>query len=236
MEITVVEGKLLLLIIIFVPKHSLKGHDRTVYSCKPSDTLLTLKETIESDEEIEPESQSIYFSGYWLSEDNILLSDFLKNGDELILSFPTASGGPTKCQSNIDVWIVNGNKTQLVPKSRSVPVTLKSNRFGLIRHKEGLEPGTRIYQVERFLLNEDDNIVLETEKGITKVFLNGTLVDPTDVSVYDESNIKTKTEDALDYSNISANIDRFIHAISTIINPGIQSNNTLVFNSFNVRC
>ena len=206
-------------------------YDASVYECEPSDTLLSLKEQIEDDQAIETENQSLYYQGYWINEDNLLLGDLNENDFELILTLPTAAGPPNEFTNNAlsDVWIVNGTKhkfkTHLVLKRKNIPIKLTSGTFGIVYHRHGLISGKRKYQVLRFVVTEYDQIQFQTIDGNIAVLLNGNPVEPTDATVYDENRSKTKMELAIQSSKILANVGKFLSGIGNIIFPGFTNIN-----------
>jgi len=198
-----------------------------VVSCDPSDTIKTLKDKIDETEGIDPTSQSIYFGGYLLNDQEMVLGDMLTDGDELTLSLPFAESekDPRKFTSNCDTWIVNGSKKNfklhLVKKGRPVPIKLKEDAFGLVYHKEGEKEGERIYQVERFIVEKDAEIILKNSEDKTEVYLNGNIIDPLETEVFDERKRQTKMELASYGATIAGKIGRFLTGISAIIYPGI---------------
>merc|ERR1711892_1574699 len=111
MEITVVEGE-----------------DEDVYACEASDTVLTLKEKIEAKEAFPLDSQYLYHEGYWLSEDDAVLSEFLSSGEELTLTLPFASGGKRRFEEgeeiggkkyHVERYVVGNAETEKVVLTRS---------------------------------------------------------------------------------------------------------------------
>merc|ERR1712123_470848 len=99
-----------------------EGEDKDVYACEASDTVLTRKEKIEAKEAFPLDSQYLYHGGYWLSEDDAVLSEFLSSGEELVLTLPFASGRSRRFENagNEDIWIIHGKRKDfertLVPR------------------------------------------------------------------------------------------------------------------------
>eukprot|EP00092_Neocalanus_flemingeri_P002858 GFUD01003056.1.p1 GENE.GFUD01003056.1~~GFUD01003056.1.p1 ORF type:complete len:208 (-),score=22.02 GFUD01003056.1:101-724(-) len=193
------------------------------FTVSPSDTLLTLKEQIGEDEGVLVSDQKLFFQGYWLNDDSLTLGDILKAGDELTLVLPTAPRPAKTFKTSQDVWIVNGTKrnfvVQLLPKGRTIPIVLKSDTFGLVFHQEGEEPGSRVYQVARYLVNTSSSITIEIKDDKTKVIRDGQPMEMTDVAVYDENRVKSKMETATGISEIAANFGKFLSGIGAFVFP-----------------
>eukprot|EP00090_Calanus_glacialis_P000081 TRINITY_DN10059_c0_g1_i1.p1 TRINITY_DN10059_c0_g1~~TRINITY_DN10059_c0_g1_i1.p1 ORF type:complete len:249 (-),score=56.61 TRINITY_DN10059_c0_g1_i1:88-834(-) len=202
--------------------------DKSAFQCEPTDTLLSLKEQIESDEGIEPKKQTLFFHGYWISEDSLLLGDFLKDADELTLSLPTAALTIKKFENlaQKDVWVVNGSKHRftmhLVPRTRNIPIKLKSKLFGIVYHTEGTKQGERKYQVLRYDVEDFDKVELKTIDGNVEVILDGSSIEPTDSGVFDEARNKTKMELAKVVSKIGVDVAKFLRGVAALVYPGFR--------------
>merc|ERR1711892_377888 len=196
MEITVVEGE-----------------DEDVYACEASDTVLTLKEKIEAKEAFPLDSQYLYHEGYWLSEDDAVLSEFMASGEELTLTLPFASGGRRRFVNtgNDDIWLIQkGRKNMLVPR-KATTIKLKSDTFGVAYFEEGEEIGKKRYQVELYKVGKDETekVVLTRSDGQITVYVGEKLLENTDIKVYDETIDNPRWERAAHGSKIGYYITAF---------------------------
>merc|ERR1711892_945621 len=193
-----------------------EGEDKDVYACEASDTVLTLKEKIEAKEAFPLDSQYLYHEGYWLSEDDAVLSEFMASGEELTLTLPFASGGRRRFENggNEDIWLIQGNKRSfqrmLVPR-RETNIKLKSDKFGIVYFEEGEEIGKKRYHVERYVVRnaETEKVVLTRSDGRITVRVGERLLENTDTKVYDESNDIPRWEGAANGSRIAHYIGAF---------------------------
>ena len=122
------------------------------------------------------------------------LSDFLTNGDQVVLCLHKAA---TKSFANLaseNVWVINGNKhyfTEHLLKPRMQQrIKLKTKTFGLVYHTEGSEYGCRVFQVKRYCVESDFIVMKTTSEGETEVYVDNEKIVPTDVTTYDERKIK----------------------------------------------
>merc|ERR1712106_1037284 len=201
-----------------------EGEDKDVYACEASDTVLTLKEKIEAKEAFSLDSQYLYHEGYWLSEDDAVLSEFMASGEELTLTLPFASGGSRRFENagNEDIWIIHGKRKDfertLVPR-RETNIKLKSDKFGIVYFEEGEEIGKKRYQVERYVVSnaETDKVVLTRSDGQITVRVGERLLDNVDTKVYDESNEIPRWEGAANGSRIAYYIGSFGTSIASLV-------------------
>merc|ERR1711892_1543867 len=202
--------------------------DSTSYTCQPGETVLDLKTKIEEAENLRPCSQFLYYNGYHLSQDDVVLGDFLATTKKkLDLSLPVAAGGKKNFMndSNRDVFLVYGSEhnfqTIKVPKRRNfkVPIKLPTETFGLVYHIEGKEPGTRKYNVEQYLVKEAENFKFITTNGNIEVYADEEKLVMEVATIYDERQSKTVWEKTMQVAKAAYNIGNFVSGIASIVNP-----------------
>merc|ERR1711892_176071 len=188
---------------------------------------LTMEITVvegEAKEAFPLDSQYLYHEGYWLSEDDAVLSEFLASGEELTLTLPYASGGRRRFENggNEDIWLIQGNKRSfqrmLVPR-RETTIKLKSDRFGIVYFEEGEEIGKKRYHVERFMVGnaETDKVVLTRSDGKITVHVGERLLENTDTKIYDETKDIARWEGAANGSRIAHYIGAFGLRIASFV-------------------
>merc|ERR1711892_1510782 len=187
---------------------------------------LTMEITVvegEAKEAFPLDSQYLYHEGYWLSEDDAVLSEFLSSGVELTLTLPFASGGKRRFEAgNEDIWLIHGSersfKRMLVPR-RETTIKLKSDKFGIVYFEEGEEIGGKKYHVERYVVGnaETEKVVLTRSDGRITVHVGERLLENIDIKVYDESKDIARWVKAKHGSRIAYYIGAFGLSIASLV-------------------
>ena len=156
---------------------SFLGEEFDIYY-EPTETIAELKKRVEEEEGYEPERQKLFWQ-FFLLEDNSYVEDFLKDGDALTLSLPTATKKPTKLESDKEQFVIHGHsrnfECSLLLPDRPEKIKLKSKKFGVVYHTEG-DIGNRVFYVRRYELPKNINkdgttIQLRSQGNDTKVVL-----------------------------------------------------------------
>ena len=117
---------------------------------------------------MKPSSQFLYKDGYWIDSDDYKLSDFLENKDELFLCLGTAVLTNFENKIGNPEWVINGTKHHFthhkLENGEITPIKLKSEYFGLVQYTAGEIPGTREFQVKRFVVKQSDKVELKLNR------------------------------------------------------------------------
>ena len=99
--------------------------------CNSTDTILHLKKKIEEEEGVEAESQSLYYLGYLITDDSIVVEDVIKEakgGTYFNVVFPKA-GKPREVTSDRERTLITGSRNKFQT------ILLKKNKTGQFKPK-----------------------------------------------------------------------------------------------------
>ena len=187
-------------------ENQISGEDFSV-SVDSLGTVKTLKDVISKEIGIEPELQNLFCFGFPLQEDDILLEELLPQSRSFNLVLQEEEGEKLfgnrkelcKFVSETAKFLIRGGKTDFqaiyLPPNRTEQIRLNSNKFGIVEHTEGIEPGKRVFHLHRYVAKRDARIELRDEKGKTNAYLvedsgpNGNLIllKPEEYTTYEES-------------------------------------------------
>ena len=167
----------------------------------------------------------MFKDGYWIDSDDYRLSDFLENKDELFLCLGTAVLTNFENKSANPVWVINGTKHYFTPhkleQGEIYPIKLKSQYFGLVHHTAGEIPGTREFQVKRFLVKQNDKVELKLNREHKiEVRINGEMTEFIEHTVYKETQNKGVQRKL---SNIAFYVRELNSFISSWVFRGVRS-------------
>ena len=170
---------------------------------------------MEGYEAVESGSQNIYFRGYLLNDNNLVLSEILHDEAELVLVLPQARDEDQV--NHQDVWVASGEKNnyelKLVHRQNNHNKP-DSEVFGLVRMISGHNPGSRKYKLEKFSVRNKHDVLIRVTDDLVEVYLEGEKIEANTVEYYQEKKSPLSTDP------ISEFVDKFIREIGSLLYPG----------------
>ena len=136
--------------------------------------MRSLKEAIEKEIGISPKQLSLFFLGFPLEDENVLLNELLPLSKTFNLVLQDEEGdkglfGKSVCQFFSDKahWLIRGGQSNFaaiyIKPYQSEPIKLSSKKFGLVQHTEGEEVGKRVFHLRRYTVKKQGRIGREEE-------------------------------------------------------------------------
>merc|ERR1719357_1070931 len=184
-----------------------EGENIFNYNIDPTDTLATLKNTINIEEDLR-------------------LSDVMKDGNELdlIIDAPFKDKTATfKSTIKKTIQIVDGRtsrfKLYVLDANKKTKIRLERGKFGLVTHPECEEMGKRRYQADVYELKENNEVEFTEEDGSIEVIVNGEKQEAVHTKIYDEKSPSSPgmLSKVRDYSSILGNFGRFMDGVASIV-------------------
>jgi len=142
-----------------------------------TDTILDLKKKIEEEEGVGAERQSLYYLGYMITDDRILIEELIKEaqgGTSFNVVFPKA-GKPRAVTSDREITLITGSRnkfqTLLLKKKKTMQFKPKKTKifssgqtFAIVYNTTGTVIGNRILHALVYEVNVEGTIVIKTEE------------------------------------------------------------------------
>ena len=149
-----------------------------------------LKEAIHDEIGKTPDNQDLFFLGHPLDDPEDQIQEMLEMSNTFNLVLQTKD--MKMFQSDKKMFLITGRKRSFssisIEPDQPENINMKANKFGVVQHIEGKEPGTRIYTFRQYKADREGRIEYRTEK----VFLIDkegfeTELSPLKLTTYDES-------------------------------------------------